>query len=177
MRALGWPDHCVHSGPVIRAEYEYKNLMLEERQHLIRRMMTFTRHLDIRYQTIILDKKNVSGPVDMTGKLSKLLARFIKDHLEYLLTFDRIKVYYDNGQVEITRILSSVFNALLDNVEFKKVIPSDYRLFQVADLICTMHLIETKLEHHSLSKSEMLFFGDERTLERNYLRVLKKKKL
>ena len=120
MRALGWPDHCVHSGPVIRAEYEYKNLMLEERQHLIRRMMTFTRHLDIRYQTIILDKKNISGPVDMTGKLSKQLARFIKDHLEYLLTFDRIKVYYDNGQVEITRILSSVFNALLDNVEFKK---------------------------------------------------------
>lgn len=48
--------------------------------------------------------------------------------------FDLVKIYYDNGQVEVTRILSSVFNALLENVEFQKVIPADYRLFQVAKL-------------------------------------------
>ena len=40
-----------------------------------------------------------------------------------MLFFDCLKIYYDNGQVEVTSILSSVFNALLDNVEFKKIIP------------------------------------------------------
>lgn len=59
-----------------------------------------------------------------------------------------VKVYYDNGQVEVTRILSSVFNALLENVEFRKVTPADYRLFQVADLICSLKLVELKAEDH-----------------------------
>ena len=64
---------------------------------------------------------------------------------------DRVKINYDNGQVEVSRILSSVFNILLDNVEFKRVLPSEYRLFQVADLICTLKLAELKLEKHMTS--------------------------
>ena len=88
-----------------------------------------------------------------------------------------MKVYYDNGQIEVSRILSSVFNALLDNVEFKKVIPADYRLFQVADLICTLKLAELKMEKHQLSRSELFFFNDERTLKKNYLKPLSKKEL
>lgn len=88
-----------------------------------------------------------------------------------------LRYIYDNGQVEVTRILSSVFNALLENVEFRKVIPADYRLFQVADLICTLKLTELKMENHLLSKSEIYFFNDERTLKKNYLKPLSKKEL
>ena len=79
--------------------------------------------------------------------------------------------------MEVTRILSSVFNALLENVEFRKVNPADYRLFQVADLICTLKLTELKMENHLLSKSEIYFFNDERTLKKNYLKPLSKKEL
>ena len=86
-------------------------------------------------------------------------------------------MYYDNGQIELTRILASVFNTLLDGVIFRKVIPSDYRLFQVADLFCTMALIKLKLENHVLSSSELLFFGDERTLKKNYLKPLAEKQI
>ena len=117
--------------------------------------------------------KNISDSVESAGKLSKQLASFIRDHIEWFLSFDIVKVYYDNGQVEVTRILSSVFNTLLDNVEFKKVIPSEYRLFQAADLICTLKLTELKMENHLLSKSEKYFFKDERTLKKNYLKPLK----
>ena len=91
--------------------------------------------------------------------------------------FDLVKIYYDNGQVEVTRILSSVFNALLENVEFRKVIPADYRLFQVADLLCTLKLTKLKMQKHTLSKSEMYFFDSERTLKKNYLKALEKKEL
>ena len=76
----------------------------------------------------------------------------------YFNQFDVVKIYYDNGQIEVTRILSSVFNSLLDNVEFKRVIPSNYRLFQVSDLICTLKLTELKMQNHILSKSEIAFF-------------------
>ena len=105
------------------------------------------------------------------------MASFIRENYEFFCGFDVVKIYYDNGQVEVTRILSSVFNTLLENVEFKKVVPSEYRLFQVADLICTLKLTELKLDKNILSKSEKNFFGDKRTFKKNYLKPLGKKEI
>ena len=68
-----------------------------------------------------------------------------------------------------------MFNVLLDNVEFKKVLPKEYRLFQVADFLCTITLLELKLEHKSLSKSELFFFDSERTLRKKYIKALSSK--
>lgn len=82
-----------------------------------------------------MEKKHIQDTIEATGKLSKQLATFIRDNYEFFCSYDTVKIYYDNGQIEVTRILSSVFNALLENVEFRKVLPADYRLFQVADLI------------------------------------------
>ena len=80
-------------------------------------------------------------------------------------------------QIELNKILSSVFNVLLDNVEFRKVIPSDYRLFQIADLVCTLQLLDLKCENHVLSNSEKKFFETERILKKNYIKPLKLKML
>ena len=93
------------------------------------------------------------------------------------MSFEIVKIYYDNGQVELNGILAAVFSTLLDNVEFRKVIPSDYRLFQVADLVCTLKLVELKLENHILSKSEIRFFESDRILKKNYLKPISNKRL
>lgn len=174
---IGWPNHCVHAGPVIRSEEEYRGYDLKDRQKILMKMMSFIRHLDIRFKSIYIEKKHIEDSVEATGKLSKQLAAFIRDNYDFFCGFDAVKIYYDNGQVEVTRVLSSVFNALLENVEFRKVIPADYRLFQVADLICTLKLTELKLNNHLLSKSEIYFFENERTLKKNYLKPLDKKEL
>ncbi len=174
---IGWPNHCFHAGPVIRSEHEYKECDLEERQRILRKLITFTRQLDIKQKSVFIEKKQFDDAIQATGRLSKLLSVFIRNNLELFLQYDSVKVYYDNGQIEVTRILSSVFNALLDNVEFKKVIPSQYRLFQVADLVCTLKLAELKMENHILSKSEHFFFNDERTLKKNYLKVIRDKEI
>ncbi|MGN1275914.1 MAG: DUF3800 domain-containing protein, partial [Floccifex sp.] len=130
---LGWFNHCVHAGPVIRSEEDYKGYSLADRQKILKRMMSFVRHLDIRFKSIFIEKKHLEDSVEATGKLSKQLAAFIRENMEFFYSYDVVKVYYDNGQVEVTRILSSVFNAFLENVQFRKVMPADYRLFQVAD--------------------------------------------
>ena len=85
-----------------------------------------------------------------------------------------MKIYYDNGQVEVTKLLASVFTILLPRVEMRKVIPSDYRLFQVADMLCSMELIRLKLDASAVSASEMEFFGNIRDLKKNYLKPLEK---
>ena len=71
-------------------------------------------------------------------------------------------------------MLASVFTVLLSNVEFRKVYPAEYRLFQAADLICAMELIERKMQKKSLSKSEQLFFGTLRDLKKNYLKPIER---
>lgn len=177
MRNIGWPDHCIHAGPIIRAEYEYKECSLHERQQIIRRLMTFTRKLDIRYKSIYVEKKKELDEIELTGKLSRQLADLVRQNTNFFSEYDIVKVYYDNGQTQVTKILVSVFTTLLNNVKFIKVIPSDYRLFQVADLICTLKLTELKLERHILSKSEQYFFQDDRTFRKNYLKPLDKKQL
>ena len=173
----GFSHHCLHAGPVIRREEEYQYTDLAIRQKLMKRLMAFVRKTNINYKAVYIEKKHIDDSVEAAGKLSKRISSFIRDHYDYFLSFDCVKVYYDNGQIEVTRILSSVFNSLLENVQFRKVIPSDYRLFQVADMICTLKLSELKMNNHTLSKSELAFFQDERTLKKNYLKPLKEKEL
>lgn len=83
-------------------------------------------------------------------------------------------VYCDNGQKEITTIINTVLNALLE-AEVRRVRPSDYALFQAADMVCTLALPARKLEDGNLSKSEQAFFGSRRDLIKNYLKPMKRK--
>ena len=119
--------------------------------------------------------KHIPDVVEATGRLSKQISQFIREHYEDFLSFDDVKIYYDNGQVEVSKILSSVFNALLPNPIFRKVMPSEYKLFQAADLLCTLELVSLKLENNMFSKSEKTFFGNIRDLKKNYIKPLSKK--
>ena len=122
-----------------------------------------------------IEKKHISDLVEATGRLSRQISGFIREHYADFLAFDDVKIYYDNGQVEVSKILSSVFNALLPNPIFRKVMPSEYKLFQAADLLCSLELIKLKMENNMFSKSEKTFFGNIRDLKKNYLKPLSKK--
>ncbi len=168
-------DLCIHTGPIIRKEEVYKEMEIDERRRIFNKMVAFIRQIDIRYKCFHIEKKHILDTVDATGKLSKIISQFIRDNYEEFLSYDDVKIYYDNGQVEVSKILSSVFNAMLPNPIFRKVMPTEYKLFQVADLLCTMELTRLKMEDNLLSKSEMMFFGNIRDLKKNYLKPLNKK--
>lgn len=172
---LGLPKHCIHTGPIIRKEEMYSNMSLQERKSIFNKMIAFTRHVDFKYRSFHIEKKHIKEPLDAITLLAKQISRFIKENLFELSNYDRIIIYYDNGQIEVNKILASVFGALLSDVEFRKVLPADYKLFQVADLICSLKLINLKIENHQLSKSELNFFGNARDLQRNYIRKIKLK--
>ncbi len=174
---LNYPHHCLHAGPIIRMEQEFKDEDIVVRRKLLMKMMGFIRKIKIKHKSFYIEKKHIEDITDATGKLSKLIGTWVKNNLETLLSYDIVKIYYDNGQVELSRILASVFNVLLPNVVTKKVIPSDYRLFQVADFICTMKLTELKIENHNMSVQEKRFFGGENGIKKNYLKDLKKYEL
>lgn len=172
---LNLNDLCIHTGPIIRREEIYETMSVKERRHIFNKMVAFIRQINIRYKCFSIEKKKTLDVVDATGKLSKQISQFIHNHFEEFLSFDDVKIYYDNGQVEVSKILSSVFNALLPNPIFRKVMPAEYKLFQAADLFCTMELIKLKIENKLFSKSERIFFGNIRDLKKNYIKPLAKK--
>ena len=172
---IGMDNLCIHTGPIIRKEEIYATLDIKTRRCIFNKMIAFIRQIDIRYKCFSIEKKNITDVVEATGKLSKLISQFIRERYQDFLSFDTVKVYYDNGQVEVSKILSSVFNALLSNVEMRRVMPVNYKLFQVADLLCSMELVKLKMENNLFSKSEEIFFGNMRDLKKNYLKPLQKK--
>lgn len=174
---MGYPNHCIHSGPIIRQEDEYHFISLSERQKIFKTLVSFLRNIDFKFTTFYIDKKQIADKQSLSIKLSNQISTYMKSNYSFFLSYDAIKIYYDNGQTEVSKLLATVFHTLMDNVEFRKVIPTEYRLFQVADLICTLKLIELKMNNHTLSKSELLFFQNERTLKKNYLKPLNLKKL
>ncbi len=177
LKNISYSGHCLHAGPIIRGEEDYKDVDIAQRQRILKKMMGFIRRMDIRYRSFYIEKKQFDNSLEAIGRISKQLSVFIRDHLEFFFEFDIVKVYYDNGQTEVNKILSSVLNALLDNIEFKRVLPKDYRLFQVADFICTMTLVRLKMERKEMSRSETVFFENERTLKKQYLKHLDAKEL
>ena len=94
--------------------------------------------------------------------------------MQYFNEFDVVKVYYDNGQIELTKLLTGIFYTLFINVEFNKVIPSDYKLFQAADLFCYFKLLSLKLESKSISENEIKFFDKPYNIHRNYIKEFAK---
>ena len=105
---LGLSSHCVHAGPIIRKEEEYRYLNLDKRQKILKRVMSFIRKADISFKCVYIEKKHISDTVEAAGKLSKQIASVVREHYSFFLLFDKIKIYYDNGQIELTKILSSV---------------------------------------------------------------------
>lgn len=172
---IGYPAHCLHAAPIIRNEDVYRKDSLDNRRKLLSSFMTFFRKIDVKCKTFSIEMRHIGDSIEATGKLSRLLSRYIRDNYSFFQSFDVVKIYYDNGQIEVSRLLSSVFNALLENVEFRKVLPSDYRLFQAADFVATLKLLEIKLERNELSRSEEAFFETRKKLVKNYLRVLEGK--
>lgn len=169
--------HAIHVGPLIRRESIYENELVEDRKHLFNLLYNFVRRVDIQYISCSIKKSECSDEVEMTSKLTKAMAGKLRDNDAFFRQFDRIIVYYDNGQVQLTKIITSLFNALFTDVEVRKVRPVNYKLFQVADLVCTMELLALKAEQNGLSNSELEFFGNVRSFKRDYLKNLRKKKM
>jgi len=176
IRISGFPDTPIHTAPLIRRENEYSNLTLHERKRIFNTLYNFTRTSDILHRSFVIEKRRLSDGIDLHIQITKQLSAFMRDKMETLLKFNRIVIYYDNGQMELTKILVSVFNAMLSNVEFRKVVPADYKLFQAADMLCTLELLSIKTERKMLSSSERLFFTSERDLYKSYLRAIHRKR-
>ena len=168
-----------HAGPLIRMEKGYAIMNRRFRGRIFDRMMTFARHVDFKYHCLSVDKKYIDSSLQIVSRLKNQLNEFISAHRDELKSCGRVKIYYDCGQSPVTNLLHETFTGIGCPLEFaQKVKPVNYKLFQLADLICTIHLIELKLKNGDrMSESECRFFGGAKDFKHNILRKLKAKEI
>ena len=171
---------CFHAGPLIRQKNAFAIMDWSFRNKIFRRMLAFANKLDFQYHCLTVEKRFVDSTEQIVSHLQndmeEFFDRLVKTHPE----IDRFKVYYDCGQTPVTNMLLATFKARSGlAIEFAQAVrPERYKLFQVADMIATLKLVELKIEHgEPMTESEYKFFGGPRNFKRNYLRFVKAKEL
>ncbi len=175
VRSSGFNVEYIHTGPVIRREEVFARYSIDDRRKLLYKMLNFVNRCPISYLTVIVDRREAIDKIALSGKLAKVINRAMSGHIEYFSNFDKIIVYYDNGQIELSTILNAVFSIQFSNVEFRKAEPQKYRLLQAADFICSMELLRIKRDEKRLSKSEECFFYKPQELKKTFLKSIEKK--
>ena len=176
LKQIGYGDEqAVHTEPLIRREPPYQYFQPNERRAIFSKLYYFTLNCDIKYKSFVFKKAEYENSFKLEERMARELSLFIRENLSYFQSFEKVILYYDNGQHELNRILNTVLATQLADYDVRKVIPNEYRLFQVADLICTLELLKTKMEHGKLSNSEERIFHSKRDLKKDFLKGIQKK--
>ena len=66
-------------------------MSIDERRRIFNKMVAFIRQIDIRYKCFYIEKKHISEVVEATGRLSKQISEFVREHYEDFLAVDDVK--------------------------------------------------------------------------------------
>lgn len=175
LQFLGHENHVIHTEPLIRREEDYKNLSPNDRRIIFSKLYFFMCKCDIQCKSFIYNKREYQNIFQLEAKMAREISSFIRENLFFFQKYDKVILYYDNGQHELSRILNTVFATELSTYDVRRVLPCDYKLFQTADLICTLELLKQKISVGELSHSEKLIFHSARDLKKDFLKGLNRK--
>ena len=165
---------AIHTSPLIRKEPPYAEMEKYERKSLFRMTSSFVLRLPIKYKTFIFNKIETDSYKTFLIKMTSEIETFINDNLDYFQSFERIELFYDKGQHEISDILRSTFEKIFyPNVEMRVSYQNDYKLLQVADYLCTIEFTKRKWDIGIETKSERTFFESRRYFVQNYYNKIK----
>ncbi len=180
LEEIGIKDLCFHAGPILHGNNGFRFMTCDLRRRIFHRMMAFARQIDFSYHCLAIDKRYAGGLPQMMTSLERQFTDFAVRNRDMLAAYGCVKVYYDCGQKAVTNFLQRVTAATLPcPVVFAQAVePRKYRLFQVADLACTLRLLECKISCGvGLSIDESKFFGGPKKFRHNVLRHIKAKEI
>ncbi|MBD9158384.1 MAG: hypothetical protein EGQ16_00805 [Clostridiales bacterium] len=133
-----------------------------------------------RRLNIVIDESGDFGFTDGSSELNRELAvqisKFFDSINDYMNDFEKVVVYYDNGQEPLGAIIDTLL-ITKDNVEHRiEFNHKEKRLFQVSDMLTFIDKIVYKYNHNMpLTKSEKYFFSIKDIL--GIMRQLKSKRI
>lgn len=177
LRASSLPDIPFHMVDLLQGHGDYEGMTLKDRKALLVHFGIFLQKAPVRYKTFAYSIFDVQGQDVLAARMKRDIVNFIYAELPLFQAFDRIPVYYDDGQQAVTQALHRAFDFMLgDNVvEYKSLRYQDRRLAQAADYYCSIELAAMRYEHGEESSTYLKFFGPRGAFKRNWLKQARRK--
>lgn len=165
----------IHLAYLIAKRGDYAHFDFEKRKSIFWAIFYFSSRVNVKIRTIIIDKKYINKKAQLNVALAKKISEFINDNKQYIESFDKVVIYYDNGQETLATILDTLF-ALYPNVERRVEFDhTEKRLFQVADMLTVIDKMDYKRQNNiPFTKAEKYFFRGKDF--RHIINLLKKKR-
>lgn len=168
--------NMIHMSDLIMRRGDYSKFDIKMRKSIFNSIYQFSRKIPVKYHTIIIDKRFIDNGNVLRKQIIHEVNQMIKNNEGYFNKFDKIVMYYDNGQEPLGYILDSLFirfNSYEHRVKFDHV---EKRLFQVSDMLTYVDkAIYKHKKNIKYEKSELYFFGNDEL--RRIAKELNKKRL
>lgn len=155
-------SNMIHMADLIMKRGNYSRFSIDKRKRIFNSIYQFSRKISVKYKTIIIDKRYTDNGRILKQKLSVEINNMVKSHEYYFNKFDKIVMYYDNGQEVLGTILDAIFSrysGFEHRINFDHI---EKRLFQVSDMLTYIDKYDYKYKNKMpFTKSEKYFFSVE----------------
>ena len=169
-------EGMIHLAYLVAKRGDYSHFDLEKRKSLFWAIFYFSNRVKVKLKTIIIDKKYINKKMQLNMALAREIGQFVNDNREYLESFDKIVIYYDNGQETLATILDTIFAT---NPKVERRVDFDHtekRLFQVSDMLTVIDKLDYKRKNNiPFTNAEKFFFKGKDF--RHIINLLKSKRL
>ena len=152
-------DGMIHLADLVARRGDYENFSLAQRREIFWAIFYFTKRVDVKIHTIIVDKRFKNNRIQLNKELATLINDFFNSISDYMNEFEQVVIYYDNGQDSLGAIIDTL---LITKSNIEHISEFDHkkeRLFQVSDMLTFVDKIIYKHNHKiALTKAEKYFF-------------------
>ena len=129
-----------HAGPIMTGHDDFEYMDFETRKSYLTLFFISVQKLPITYQTFLYKRKEVGGSTQLATKMKRDIITLLFDNLEFFQSYDKVKIYYDNGQEIVAHALRGAVEYALskESVLFRKTNAADFMLAQAADMLCAL---------------------------------------
>ncbi|MDY3292109.1 MAG: hypothetical protein SOX20_04185, partial [Parolsenella sp.] len=104
----------MHLGPLLTGHREYEGLPVGVRKNHLSCFAMFAERVPFRYATLAYEKRlYAESPDKLLVCIKRDLVTSLFDNLSYLQRFDKVKIYYDNGQSIVTEAVHKAVGYVL----------------------------------------------------------------
>lgn len=150
----------IHLADLVARRGDYSNFELKKRKEIFWSIFYFSKRVNVKIYTIIVDKRFKNNKAQLNRELAIEINNFFNLISDYMKEFEKVVVYYDNGQDALGAIIDTLLlnkNNTEHRIEFDH---KEKRLFQVSDMLTFVDKIIYKHNKNiPLTNAEKFFFS------------------
>jgi len=137
----------IHTANLITKHDEYKYMEITKRKSIFNALYHFSSIIKVKYYLIFINKNYYNNKIKLRNEIIKQINLLIEKNYIYFNKFNKIVLYYDNGQDVLGNILDlsfSQFNNYTHIIDFDH---TKKKLFQVADKLTFINKCSYKFKN------------------------------